>query len=153
MGIFKEDLLNFGNLIDTEVEVRLRPEDLAEVFGGLEFELGDGLVKIRGKRRGIILRRGFEFRGAQEEGKVYNIREFKTIDMGVYLRILSDQGIEELEGRGMKREGEYLRVSLLEALKRSDVYKMVPDVFKEKLVIKRYKVREGALSLFLSVTK
>ncbi|HIC98083.1 MAG TPA: hypothetical protein EYP11_06795, partial [Aquificaceae bacterium] len=61
MGIFKEDLINFGNLIDTEVEVGLTEEDFMKVFGGLKFEFGDSLIKIKGKKKGFFLKRGFEF--------------------------------------------------------------------------------------------
>jgi len=49
MGIFKEDLINFGNLIDTEVEVKLGPEDFKRVYEDLEFEFTEGLAKIQDK--------------------------------------------------------------------------------------------------------
>ncbi len=153
MGIFKEDLINLGNLIDTEVEVKLTPQDFKKVFPDLEFEFTEGLVRIKGKKKGLLFRRGFEFRGAQDEQRVYNEREFETLDMGVYLKIISPKGIEELEKRGMKREGEHLRLSVFEVLKKSDIYRDVPDAFKDRLVIKRYKIKEAALSVFLSVTK
>lgn len=153
MGIFKEDLINLGNLIDTEVEVKLTPEDFKKVFPDLEFEFTEGLAKIRGKKKGLLFKKSFEFRGAQDEQNVYNDREFETLDMGVYLKIISPKGIEELENRGMKREGEHLKLGVFEVLKRSDIYKDIPDAFKERLVIKRYRIKEGALSIFLSVTK
>ena len=153
MGIFKEDLINLGNLIDTEVEVKLTPEDFKKVFPDLEFEFTEGLAKIRGKKKGLLFKKSFEFRGAQDEQNVYNDREFETLDMGVYLKIISPKGIEELEKRGMKREGEHLKLGVFEVLKRSDIYKDIPDAFKERLVIKRYRIKEGTLSIFLSVTK
>lgn len=153
MGIFKEDLINFGNLIDTEVEVKLGPEDFRRVYEDLEFEFTEGLAKIRGKKKGLLFKRSFEFRGAQDESKVYNVREFETLDMGVYLKIISPQGIEELEKRGMVREGEHLKMSVFEVLKRSEIYKDIPDAFKERLVINRYKIKNGALSVFITVTK
>ncbi len=153
MGIFKEDLINFGNLIDTEVEVKLTPEDFKRVFQDLDFEFSEGLAKIRGKKKGLLFKRGFEFRGSQDEKKVYNVREFETLDMGVYLKIISPQGIEELEKRGMERDGEYLKISVFDVLKRSEIYKNIPDAFKDKLIIKRYKIKDGALSVFITVTK
>jgi len=109
--------------------------------------------KIRGKKKGLLFKRSFEFRGAQDESKVYNVREFETLDMGVYLKIISPQGIEELEKRGMVREGEHLKMSVFEVLKRSEIYKDIPDAFKERLVINRYKIKNGALSVFITVTK
>ncbi len=154
MGIFKEDLINFGNLINTEVEIKLSPEDFKKVFLSLDFEFTDSLVKIRGKRKGLLFKRGFEFRGAQDEERVYNVREFETLDMGILLRILSPSGVEELEKeKRIEREGEYLKLSVFDILKGSRVYRDIPDAFKDKLIIKRYKVRDGFLSIFVTVTK
>ncbi len=154
MGIFKEDLINFGNLINTEVEIKLSPEDFKRVFPSLDFEFTDSLVKIRGKRKGLLFKRGFEFRGAQDEERVYNVREFETLDMGILLRILSPSGVEELEKeKRIEREGEHLKLSVFDVLKGSHVYRDIPDAFKGKLIIKRYKVRDGFLSIFVTVTK
>ena len=36
MGIFIEDLLNFGNLIDAEIEIKLSPADLKRAYTSLE---------------------------------------------------------------------------------------------------------------------
>lgn len=153
MGIFKEDLINFGNLIDTEVEVGLIEEDFMKVFGGLKFEFGDSLIKIKGKKKGFFLKRGFEFRGAQEEGRVYNEKDYETTGMGIYLRIISPEGLDVLEKVGMVKEGEYLKMDVFEALKGSDIYREIPDAFRNRLLLKRYRVGKGRLSLFITVTK
>ncbi len=154
MGIFKEDLINFGNLIDTEVEVRLLPEDFKRVYPDLDFEFSDRLFKIKGKRKGLLFKRGFEFRGGQDEKRVYNVRGFETEDMGAYLPIISSEGVEELSRKeGMDTEGEHLKLSVFEVLKRSNIYRDIPDAFKDKLVITRYKVRDGYLSVYITVTK
>ncbi len=154
MGIFKEDLINFGNLIDTEVEVKLSPEDFKRVFPELEFDFSDRLVKIKGKKKGFLFKKGFEFRGAQEEQKVYNVREYETEDMGIYLKVISRDGIERLlQERGIEQEGEYLKLSVWDVLKSSDIYRDVPDAFKDKLIITRYKVRDGHLAIYITVTK
>ncbi len=154
MGIFKEDLINFGNLINTEVEVKLTPEDFRRVYPDLEFGFSDRLVKIRGRKKGFFFRKSYEFRGGQDERKVYNVREFETEDMGIYLPIISRSGFEDLLSReGMEPEGDHLKLSIFEVLKRSEIYKDIPDAFKDKLMITRYKVRDGYLSVFITVTK
>ncbi len=154
MGIFKEDLINFGNLIDTEVDVKLTSEDFKRVYPDLDFEFEDGLLKIKGKKKGFLLKRGFEFRGAQDEHRVYNVRNYETEDMGVLLRVISSSGVDVLIGyEGMEKEGEHLQLSIWEVLKRSDIFKDIPDAFKDKLIIKRYKIKKDALSVFITVTK
>ncbi|NPA42261.1 MAG: hypothetical protein GXO18_08320 [Aquificae bacterium] len=154
MGIFKEDLINFGNLIDTEVEVKLSPRDFSRVFENLEFEFSDRLMKIRGEKKVLFLKKRFELRLGQDEQKVYNVREFKTEDMGIYLKIMSKDGLEEvLKREGISREGEYLKMSVFEVLKRSKIYGDIPDAFKERLVLNRYKIGNGYLSIYITVTK
>lgn len=154
MGIFKEDLINFGNLIDTEVEVKLTPEDFKRAFPDLDFEFSDGLVKIRGKKKVLLFNKGFEFRGREDERRVYNFRQYETEDMGVYLEIVSSDGMEELLKRdAFFKENEHLKMSVFEVLKRSEIYPKIPDAFRDKLVITRYKVRDGHLAVFITVTK
>jgi len=154
MGIFKEDLINFGNLIDTEVEVKLTPEDFKRVLPDLDFEFSDRLVKIRGKKKVLFLSKGFEFRGRQDERRVYNVREYETEDMGIYLEVVSPDGMEELLKRnGFSREDGYLKMSVFEVLKGSEIYPKIPDAFRDKLIITRYKVRDGHIAIFITVTK
>ncbi len=154
MGIFKEDLINFGNLIDTEVEVKITSDDFRRVYPDLDFEFEEGLAKVKGKKKGILFKRGFEFRGAQDEHRVYNVRNYETEDMGVLLRIISPSGMEVLTSKeGISQEGEHLKLSIWEVLKKSDIFKDIPDAFKDKLIIKRYKIRKEALSVFITVTK
>ncbi len=154
MGIFKEDLINFGNLIDTEVEIKLSPEDFKRVFPSYEFEFSQGLVKIKGKKKGFLFSRSFEFRGGEDQEKVYNEREFETKDMGIYLKILSASGLDVLtKERGIVREGEHLRMSVYDVLKLSDIYQKIPDAFRDRLLLTRYKLRNGHMAIFVTVTK
>ncbi len=154
MGIFKEDLINFGNLIDTEVEVKLTSEDFKRIFSDFDFELTDGLMKIRGKKKGFLFKRSFEFRGGQDERKIYNVKEYETKDIGVYLKVISSNGIEEiLKEKGFEREGEYLKMSVFDVLKGTNMYKDIPDAFKNRLIITRYKIKNGYMSIYITVTK
>ncbi|RLJ69969.1 hypothetical protein BCF55_0229 [Hydrogenivirga caldilitoris] len=154
MGIFKEDIINFGNLINTEVEVKLTPEDFRRVYPDLEFLFSDRLMRIRGKKKSLLFKKSFEFRGGQDEQRVYNVRKYETEDMGIYLKVMSKDGLGELTKReGMELDGDYLKVSVFEVLKRTKVYKDVPDAFRGRLVATRYKVRDGYLSLYITVTK
>ena len=71
MGLFIEDLINFGNLVDTEVEVKFEPQDFKKVFNNYDFEFEDRLVKIKGKKKILFMNKTFEFRGLQEADRVF----------------------------------------------------------------------------------
>lgn len=51
MGIFVEDLLNFGNLIDAELEIRLTVEELGRAYPNVDFEIRDELIKCFARKR------------------------------------------------------------------------------------------------------
>ncbi|AAC06954.1 hypothetical protein [Aquifex aeolicus] len=155
MGIFIEDLLHFGNLIDNEVEVPLKPEDFKRAYPDFEFTFEDGVVKIRGKKRVFLFNRSFEFRGKEEPNKVYNEKKGDEVtDFGVYLKILSSEGLDVLtKNEHFSREGDYLKMSALEPFKASEVYQKVPKQFRSKLSITKYKVKNGEFSIFLTVIK
>ena len=155
MGIFIEDLLNFGNLIDTEVEVPIKPEDFKKVFQNLNFEFQEGIFKIKGKKKVLLFNKSFEFRGKEEPSKVFNIRENDELkDFGIYLKILSEEGIEELtKDKHFSREGEYLKLSLLDVLKKTEVYQKIPRQFRDKIHLVKYKVKNGQLSIYITVVK
>ena len=154
MGIFKEDLLNLGNLIDTEVEVKLSPKEFGEVYPGLEFVFESGLLKIRGRRKFLFLKRSFELRAREDPGNVYTVKDHETRDFGIKVQIVSREGIEEVQKReGIEVEGEHMRISLLPVFKKTDVYRDIPDTFRDRIKINRYRIKDGYLSAFLTVTK
>jgi len=155
MGIFIEDLLHFGNLIDNEVEIPLKPEDFKRAFPDFDFTFEDGIVKIRGKKKFLIFSKGFEFRGKEETNKVYNQREGDEVkDFGIYVKIVSSEGLDELiKNNFFSKEGDYLKISTLEPFKASEFYQKVPKQFRSKLYITKYKVKGGKISLFLTVVK
>ncbi len=154
MGLFIEDLINFGNLVDTEVEVKLSPEDFKRVFPEYEFSFEDRLVKIRGVKKVFFLKRGFEFRGAQESDRVFNRKDFNVDDFGVYLRMLSKEGVDELirDDRFAVEDG-FLRWSLIGVFRATEVFKKIPERFKDRILIRRYRVRKDTFSIYVTVTK
>ncbi len=154
MGIFKEDLINLGNLIDTEVEVKLYPEDFRRVFPDLEFEFTDGLLKIRGKKKTLIFSRTFEFRGREDPGAVRTVKDHETKDLIVEVHVVSKDGIDKLSETGkFSYEGDRIGISVLPVLKETEVYSKIPDTFRERLKITRYRIRDGYMSVFITVTK
>jgi len=155
MGIFIEDLLHFGNLIDNEVEIPLKPEDFKRAYPDFEFSFEDGVVKIKGKKKVLFFNKSFEFRGKEEPNKVYNDRKGDEVtDFGVYLKILSSEGLDVLtKDKHFSKEGDYLKMSTSEPFKASEIYQKVPKQFRNKFSITKYKVKNGEFSIFLTVVK
>jgi len=153
MGIFIEDLLHFGNLINNEIEVILSSEDFKKAFMNLDFEFTDGVMKIKGKKRILFLSKAFEFRGKEETNKVYNSRkDEKLSDFGIYLKILSPDGLDILgKDRRFQEEGEYLKFSIFDVFKNSEIYQKIPKQFRDKLKLTKYKIKRDGLSIFLTV--
>ncbi len=102
MGLFIEDLLNLGNLIDAELEIELMSQILKKAYPELEFEINDGFVTVKGKKKGLILKKTYEVRLAEETNKVKKDKETGRQYAG--FRLLTRSGLEEL----LKREGFYL---------------------------------------------
>jgi len=149
MGIFKEDLLNFRNLIDSEIEIKLRSTDFERAFPGLRFQLSSGLLKITGRRK-ALLRRRFEFRAREEERGVFG--SAGEGDMGILLRVVDPSGSEELGKRkGMSFEGDTLRLSISDLLRETETYRRIPDVFRNRLKPVRYRIGKGCVTLYLRV--
>ncbi len=154
MGIFKEDLLQFGNLIDTEAEVKIPEEDLEKHYKGLEFSITPDLLIISYTKKSFLFSKRQEIRCAPDEREVFNERTGGlTKDFGIYLRVLVGKGIENIETDGIKAEGERLRLSLWNVFRSTDTYHRAPPDFRDKLTIVRYMLRNGYMSLFLTVTK
>lgn len=154
MGLFIEDLINFGNLVDTEVEVKFEPQDFKKVFNNYNFEFEDRLVKIKGKKKILFMNKTFEFRGLQEADRVFNVKEFNVDDFGIYLKVLSKDGLSELlKDKRFSLEESFLKWSLIDVFRATEVFEKIPERFKERIVIKRYRVRKDALSIYVTVTK
>ncbi len=154
MGIFKEDLLQFGNLIDTEVEVKIKEEDLGSFYSGLEFRVSPDLLIVSKTEKKFVFKKHREVRCAPDERKVFNVREGGlTRDFGIYLRILVSKGIENIIREGIQAEGEHLKMSLWQVFRSSETYNRAPPDFRDKLTVVRYLLRHGYVSLFVTVSK
>jgi len=154
VGIFKEDLLQFGNLIDTEVEVRIQNKDLESFYRDIEFTLRPDLMIISKTEKKILFRKRYEIRCAPDERKVFNLRSGGlTQDFGIYLRMLVTKGFEKIKTAGIEKEGEHLKISLWQVFRSTETYNRAPPDFRDKLTIVRYLLRDGYLSLFVTVSK
>ncbi len=152
MGIFVEDLLNFGNLIDAELEIRLTVEELGRAYPNVDFEIRDGVLKVLRKKKVLFLSKTQEIRLSDTDGMVRKDRE--TSRQWVFFKMLSKTGLEDTEKlEGFSQEGEYLGLDVMPAVALTDSYEKIPKQFKEKLLISRYKIGKDYLSVFFRFEK
>jgi hypothetical protein len=150
MGIFSEDLINLGNLIDAEFEVKIPKELLNETFKGLNFEVLDGLLRVGFKKKGFFFSKEVQVPLKEDAQSVKNTSEIKAIGLGV----MTQKGLEELLQKGpFQREGEHIFLNLWEALTKTEEYAKVPKQFKDRLLINRYKLKQGYIQLWVRVSK
>jgi hypothetical protein len=151
MGIFSEDLINLGNLIDTEIEVKVPKELLNETFKGLNFEVLDGLLRVGFKKKGFIFSKDVQVPLKEDAQSVKNEQpDIRAIG----LTVMTEKGLEELLQKGpFKREGEHVFFNLWEAITKTEEYAKVPKQFKNRLLINRYKLKQGYIQLWVRVSK
>lgn len=152
MGIFIEDLLNFGNLIDAEIEIRLSPEDLKRAYASLDFDIKDGVLRVVSRKKVLFFNKSYELRLSEVGDKVRKDRE--NMRQWAFFRVLSREGLEEvLKLPGFTMEEEYLGIDLMPAVSLTETYEKIPRQFREKLVINRYKLGRDYLSAFFKFEK
>ncbi|MCS6997999.1 MAG: hypothetical protein N2648_02670 [Aquificaceae bacterium] len=151
MGIFIEDLLNFGNLIDAELEFKLSPEELKKAYPSVDFDIREGILRLLVKKKVLLWEKRVEVR-LSEDGEVFKDREGSG--QWVFFKVLSKGGLEEvLKLQGFKSEGEKLGVDIMPAVSITDTYLKIPKQFREKLLINRYRLGKDHLLLYFRFEK
>ncbi len=152
MGIFIEDLLNFGNLIDAELEIRLTGEELGKAYPNLNFDIRDGILRILTRRKVLFMSKSQEIRLSDVDCIVRKDRE--TSRQWAFFKILSRDGLEQVQKlEGFSREGEYLGIDVMKAVVLTDTYEKIPRQFRDKLLISRCKIGRDYLSVFFRFEK
>lgn len=151
MGIFVEDLVNFGNLIDAEIEFRLSPESLKRAFPELDFEIRDGILRVFVKGRRLFLKSTSEVRLSEGGGVRKDRQEGRQ---WVFFRVLSEGGEERLLSFPFfKKDGEYLGMDVMPVVVLTETYEKIPKQFRDRLVISRYRAGREYISVFFRFEK
>ncbi|MFN3471432.1 MAG: hypothetical protein ACK4ZR_02340 [Aquificaceae bacterium] len=148
MGLFIEDLLNFGNLIDAEIEIRLSPSELKKAYPNFDFEIRDGILSIKLKKKVLFLERVKEVRLSGTDPTVRKEGERQWIFL-----IRLSQVFEELLRDGFLLEGERLGIDIMPAVVHTETYQKIPKQFRDKLLINRCRVGKEDLSVFFKFEK
>jgi len=150
MGIFSEDLLNLGNLIDVEFEIKVPAQLLNPTKEGLNFELSEGLMRVGFKKKGLIFSKDVRALLREDPKNVKNTSDERSIG----LLVATDKNLKEvLEKGGFLQEGDHVFINLLEAIKNTEEYLKVPKQFRERIILSRYKIKDGFVQLWAKVSK
>ncbi len=151
MGIFSEDLINFGNLLDAEIELRLGSDDMKKVFKNVEFIIEDGLLKLIRRKKSLLFSRTSELRLREDSRNVMNDRE-----MGlrcIRAQVLSRSALEDFKDMLTVDAHDFAYLNLWEVIKNTELYGRIPKQFKERVVISRYAFKKDYIQLYLKVEK
>ncbi len=152
MGIFIEDLLNFGNLIDAEIEIKLSQEHLKKAYANLDFYIRDGILGIVFNRKSFLFNKTHEIRLSDVDSRVRKDRENQR--QWVFLKLLSKGGLEELTKlEAFATEGDYLGMDIMPAIVYTETYEKIPRQFREKLIINKCKIGKDSFSVFFKFEK
>ncbi|WP_333784107.1 hypothetical protein [Thermocrinis sp.] len=150
MGIFSEDLLNLGNLIDVEFEIKVPAPLLSSTVKGLSFELAEGLMRVGFKKKGLIFSKDVQVLFREDPKAVRNTSNERSIG----LLVATDKNLKEvLEKGGFSQEGDHVFINLFEAIKNTEEYLKVPKQFRERIILSRYKLKDGFVQLWAKVSK
>ena len=150
MGIFSEDLINLGNLIDAEFEIKVPAQLLSQTLNGLHVELSEGLMRVGFQKRGFIFSKKVQVLLKEDPQTVKNT----SFERSIGLLVGTDRNLKEvLQKGGFGLEGDHVFINLLDAIKQTQEYSKVPKQFKERIILSRYKLKDGFVQLWARVSK
>ncbi len=135
MGIFVEDLLHFGNLMDREIPIDISPEDLKPLFGeDKRISVIESGIRVSKEERGFLFKKNKE--------KIMNI---KGPSDGLSIRV------EIIRDDFDKRAGVKEDIKLEAIIRSKETFKKIPEKIRDRLFISRVIPLNGTLRVYLKL--
>ncbi len=148
MGIFAEDLINFGNLMEATIDFNVSPKDLESIIG-VPVSLEPHVMDITVKKKFLAFSKNYKIR--LKEGE-YFINDRKAGKRAIGFDMLLENDIELLpKAFEIIEKRPYL--DFWPFIKASELYMKIPNQFKERIIIKDYEIKSNMLVLKLGVQK
>ncbi|MGC9143809.1 hypothetical protein [Hydrogenobaculum sp.] len=148
MGIFAEDLINFGNLMEATIDFPINQKELENILNVPVF-LAPHVMDVVVKKKFLAFSKDYKVR--LKEGE-YFINDRKAGKRAVGFDMLLEKDVELLPSVFEVIEGRpYL--NFWPYIKASELYTKVPNQFKERVIIKDYEIKKDVLVLKLGVQK
>lgn len=148
MGIFAEDLINFGNLMEATVDFNISKEDLKNILG-LDVELEPHMLSIVKKDRFLVFNKNKIIK--LKEAK-YFINDRKSQKRAIGFDMLLEKEITELPNTFEIIDNKPY-INFWSYIKSSSLYAKIPNQFKERVIIKDYEIKKDYILLKLGVQK
>ncbi len=137
MGIFVEDLMHFGNLMDSEIPVDITAEDLKGVFDEIgDIEIRDGILKVSKREKRFFMTKEREMVLSLKGACCGFSLEFKVIR-------------DDFNGR----TGNELKVDIGGVLENKEIFQKIPKQVRNRMEIVRCDMREGFIRVHLKMRK
>lgn len=148
MGIFAEDLINFGNLMEATIDLNISKEEL-EYLINAKVQLESHMLYILIKRNVLIFNKEKPIK--LKEAK-YIINDRKLGKRAIGFDMLLEKEITLLPNTfEIIQNKPYL--NLWEFIKSSSLYQKIPNQFKDRIIIKDYEIKKDFITLKLGVQK
>lgn len=148
MGIFAEDLINFGNLMEATIDFNVSKEELKNIVG-LDISLESHMMSIVKKDRFLVFNKNKVIKLKETK---YIINDRKTQKRAIGFDMLLEKEITELPNTFEILENKPY-INLWPYIKASELYAKVPNQFKERIIIKDYEIKKDHIVLKLGVQK
>ncbi len=135
MGIFVEDLLHFGNLMDREIPIDISPEDLKPLFGeDKRIIIAESGIRVSKEEIGFLFRRKKE--------KILNIKG-PANGLSIKVEIIRDDFDKKA---GVKED-----INLKAIISSKETFKKIPEKIRDRLFISRVLPVNGILKVYLKL--
>ena len=135
MGIFVEDLLHFGNLMDREIPIGISPEDLKPLFGeDKRIIIAESGIRISKEERGLLFKKNKE--------KILNIKG-PANGLSIKVEIIRDDFDKKA---GVKED-----INLKAIISSKETFKKIPEKIRDRLFISRVLPVNGILKVYLKL--
>ncbi|AEF19950.1 MULTISPECIES: hypothetical protein [unclassified Hydrogenobaculum] len=148
MGIFAEDLINFGNLMEATIDFPINQKELENILG-VSVYLEPHVMDVVVKKKFLAFSKDYKIR--LKEGE-YFINDRKAGKRAIGFDMLLEKDIELLPNAFEVIDGKPY-INFWPYIKASELYAKVPNQFKERVIIKDYEIKSGNLVLKLGVQK
>ncbi len=152
MGIFAEDLINFGNLMEVNIPFDITKKDL-ENLTNLSLEIDDTGLFVFLNKKTLIFNKKERLKLNKENSLVKNNKRQDIRAIG--FKPLLPERLKDIlnSSNNSFEENSILYINLSPLIKSSELYQKVPSQFRERLIINSYQIKDQKLTAFIGVEK
>jgi len=150
MGIFAEDLINFGNLMEATIDFPISQEQMGQILN-VPVVLEPHFMDVIVKKKSFLFSKDYRIR-LKEAKYLINERKLNNPKKAIGFDTLLEKDINLLPDAFEIIDNKPY-IDFWPYIKASGLYSKVPSQFKERIIIKDYEIKSKSLVLKLGVQK